>query len=127
MEQSNPFKSVYGEEVYSIPTPVTVIIGISWNDIKEEQRVLLSKILQAVRLSLESVRIVEMTPFDLSAMIEKPSKVLAFLAPPKGLASYEVVQTGDTSIIFSDPLDILMTDDAAKRKLWNTLKSLFSA
>ncbi len=125
MEQTSSFKTIYGEEVYSIPLPVTVIIGIPWSDIKEDQRQLLSKILLAIKQSLESVRILVIPQFDLSSYKEKPSRILAFVAPPKGLASYEVVQTGDTSVIFSEALDALITDDASKRKLWAALKLMF--
>ena len=127
MEEENLFNTLYTEPVYSASPPVTVIIGIPWTEVREEDRQLLSKILQAVRLSLEAVRIVHQTTLDLSAWSEKPQQLIAFLAPPKGLTSYEVIQTGETSVIFSDPLEILNSDDAAKRKLWNILKSHFAA
>ncbi|CAN5316403.1 hypothetical protein BH09BAC3_BH09BAC3_11550 [soil metagenome] len=126
MEDST-FKTIFSEEVYQIPSHVAVVIGIPWNEIKEDQRLLLSKILQAVKLSIDSVRMLHLTQFDLSSFEEKPSTILAFVTPPKGLASYEVVKTGQTSVIFSDPLESLITDDAAKRKLWGALKGLFES
>ncbi len=125
MEQTSPFRTVYGEEVYSIPSPVTVIIGVPWTEVTEDQRQLLSKILLAVRQSLDSVRILSLSTFDLSSYHEKPSKAIAFITPPKGLGLYEVVQTNDTAVIFSGSLKELITDDAAKRKLWAALKEMF--
>jgi hypothetical protein len=126
VEQPSFFKSIYGEEVYSIAPAVTVIIGVPWIEVKEDQRQLLSKILVAIGQSIESVRILHSAQFDLSAYHEKPSRIIAFVAAPKGLATYEVVQTGQTSVIFSDPLESLISDDGSKRQLWNTLKTLFS-
>ncbi len=125
MEEVSIFKTIYSEEVYSIPSPVTVVFGVPWKDVKEDDKQLLSKILQAVRLSLDAVRFIHQPHLDLSAWTEKPRRMIAFVPPPKGLSAYEVIQTGETSVIFSDPLEILNTDDAAKRKLWNTLKTLF--
>ena len=125
--EDSAFKTIFGVEVYQIASPVAVVIAVPWNDIKEDQRQLLSKILQAVRLSIDSVRILHLTQFDLSSFEEKPSRILAFVAPPKGLASYEVVHTGETSVIFSDTLESLISDDGAKRKLWGALKGLFEA
>jgi len=127
MEPDSFFKIIFEEEVYLIAPPVAVIIDIPWSDVKEDQRVLLSRILQAIKLSTEGVRILHLTQFDLSSFEEKPSRVLAFISPPKGLASYEIIKTGSTSVIFSDPLEKLITDDSGKRKLWAALKGLFEA
>jgi len=127
MEPDSFFKIIFEEEVYLIAPPVAVIIDIAWSDVKKDQRVLLSRILQAIKLSTEGVRILHLTQFDLSSFEEKPSRVLAFISPPKGLVSYEIIKTGSTSMIFSDPLEKLITDDSGKRKLWAALKGLFEA
>ncbi len=125
MPENLLFDTTYLEDIYQVPCRTFIIVASPWSELEEEQRSLLSKILQAVRLSLESVRIIYQSNFDLASFEEKPERMIAFVTPPKGLASYEVIQTGETSVIFSDPLEFLNTDDAAKRKLWNTLKTLF--
>ncbi len=79
MEQDSLFKTIFGEEVYSIPVHVTVVIDLPWNDVKEDQRVLLSRILQAVRLSTESVRILHLTQFDLSSLKKNHPEFLHLL------------------------------------------------
>lgn len=119
-------ENIFLEEIYQVPSKITVIISQPWSNLKEDQRLLLSKILQSVKLSLESVRIIHQSTFDITSLREKPSRMVAFIAPPKGLALYEVIQTGETSMIFSDPFDTLITDEAAKRKLWSALRTLFS-
>ena len=119
------FETIYLEEVYSIPYPVTVVIDVPWNDLKEGHRLLLSRILQAVKLSIHSVRIIHQPHFDLSSWHEKPPRAIAFVSALKGLTNYEVIETGETSIIFSDPLEMLNKDEPSKRKLWATLKTMF--
>ena len=120
-------ENIFLEEIYLVPTKTTVIISQPWSNLKEEQRLLLSNILHSVKLSLEAVRIIHQSTFDMTLIREKPSRTIAFITPPKGLALYEMIQTGEASMIFSDPLDTLTTDEAAKRKLWSALKTLFSA
>ena len=121
------FENIYFEEIYQIPSKTTIIISNPWSEVKVEQRSLLFNILLAVKLSLDSVRIIHQSQFDLMSLKEKPSRMIAFVAPPKGLALYEVIHTGETSVVFSDPLENLNSDDVAKRKLWNSLKALFPA
>ena len=125
MEEVTIFKTIHPEEVYSVPPPVTIVIGVPWSELKQGHRELLSKILLAVKHSIDSVRIVHQSMLDLSAWVEKPTHLIAFLSPPKGLAPYEVIQADETSLVISDPFEILIEDEAAKRKLWVALKALF--
>ncbi len=127
MEDNSLFKATYGEDIYSVSAPVTVIIGTSWDKLPAEHVQFLSKILLAVGQSLESVRIAYQDSFDISGWADKPTRTIAFIKPPKGVTSYEIVRSADGVVVFSDPLEILHTDDAAKRKLWGTLKALFQS
>jgi hypothetical protein len=127
MESAEWFKSTFNEEVYDIGVPLTVVIGTPWSTLKEEHVQLLSKILVAVGQSLGSVRVIHQEAFDMSLWSEKPARVIAFVAPPKGLAAYEIIQGPEGAVVFSDPLEILNADDGAKRKLWGTLKTLFQS
>ncbi len=119
--------NIYFEEIYQVLPKTTIMISTPWSEVKDDQRLLLSNILLAVKLSLDSVRIIHQSQFDLMSLEEKPSRMIAFLAPPKGLALYEVIHTGETSVVFSEPLENLNLDDGAKRKLWSSLKALFPA
>jgi DNA polymerase III psi subunit len=121
------FDTVYNEEVYSVEVRVMVVLGTPWSEVTPDYRVLLNRILQSVGHSLESVRIIDQNPLDISAWPEKPARVIAFVPPPKGVAVYEPVSVGQTSILFSEPFEILAGDNTSKRKLWDALKGLFSA
>ncbi|HRI78276.1 MAG TPA: hypothetical protein PLR06_01970 [Cyclobacteriaceae bacterium] len=125
MTPSSQFTAIYPEEVYTIPIPVIVITGDPWTKLTDEHKQLLNKILLSVRQSLTSVRIIHQSEFDVSVLPEKPARIVAFINPPKGLTTYEVIQTGETSVVFAGPLPQLITDEPARRKLWGALKTHF--
>jgi hypothetical protein len=124
---SEVFNSTYGEEVYAIAPPVTVVLGQPWQDLNNEERQLLSKILAAIRQSMERVRILHQTKLDLSEWSAKPGQIIAFVPPAKGVGLYEVFRTDSSSIIFADPLTVLLINEPAKKKLWSALQTMFPA
>ena len=119
------FESTYPEELYLIKPKVTVVIPVPWTEVKEAEKTLLSKILGAVKQSLDSVTIKQQSLLDLSLWGEKPERVLCF-SPAEGLPKFEVLPTQSTSVIVSFPLPELMANDEAKKKLWAGLKVMFS-
>jgi|SRR6478609_694607 len=121
------FESLYAEELYHPAPKPAVVIGTPWDKITAPERELLSKILGSVKLSLESVRIVEQKQFNLSTWIEKPKKVICFSPAPSGLAKHEVIEVEGTSLVLSNSIADLIPDDVTKRKLWLALKQLFLA
>jgi hypothetical protein len=118
------FESTYPEELYLIRQRVTVVIPVPWSEVKEAEKILLSKILSAVKQSLESVVVKQQPQLDLSVWTEKPERVLCF-SPAEGLPKFEVLPAHGTSVIVSLPLPELLTNDDAKKKLWAGLKVMF--
>lgn len=116
---------IYQEEIYRIAPATTIVLPCPWVEVSEEHRQPLEKILHALRLSLESVRIVHQTAIDLSAFAEKPARMIIFHTPPKPLALHEVHAIGETQVIFAGGLDVFTQDEATKRKFWSALKMLF--
>lgn len=119
------FESTYPEELYLIQPRVTVVIPVAWTEVKEAEKTLLSKIVGAVKLSLDSVVIRQQPQLDLSVWTEKPERVLCF-SSAEGLPKFEVLSAQGTSVIVSLPLNELLANDEAKKKLWAGLKVLFS-
>jgi hypothetical protein len=119
------FETTYPEELYLIQPRVTVVIPVAWMEVKEEEKVLLSKILNAVKQSLDSVVIRQQPHLDLSVWAEKPERVLCF-SPAEGLPKFEVLPAQGTSVIVSLPLPELIINDEAKKRLWAGLKVMFS-
>ncbi|MBK5280113.1 MAG: DNA polymerase III subunit psi [Bacteroidia bacterium] len=123
---TNPiFESLYSEELYRPVQKTSVVIATGWTEIAEEERQLLTKILESVKLGLESVRIVEQSVFNLSTWSEKPKQLICFSPASKALPKHEIIKLDDTSIVLSNSLAELISDDVAKRKLWWALKELF--
>lgn len=121
----SPYATPYSEEIYRIESPVLVILDSRWADVSAEARELLTKILSAVRLSLDSVRIVYQETLDLSAFPDTPTKVIAFVKAPKGVAINEKISTAKTDMVVAEPLSALLADEASKRKFWAALQTLF--
>lgn len=119
--------SIFQEEIYDFQAPTTVVLSEPWDQLQEPGRILLTKILQAVRLSLDAVRILHQAEFDLSGYTDKPRLLICFISPPKGVSRYEVHRAGGSAMVFADSLDALVQDEAGKRKLWAALKDLFPA
>jgi hypothetical protein len=119
------FESTYPEELYLIKPRVTVVIPVPWTEVKEAEKTLLSKILGAVKQSLDSVVIRQQHHLDLSTWLEKPERVLCF-SPAEGLPKFEVLLAHGTSLIVSLPLPELLVNDEAKKKLWAGLKVMFT-
>jgi DNA polymerase III psi subunit len=120
------FDSIFSEPLYTVQTPPTIVVNQPWEKIGNDERVLLSKILGAIRLTLDSVSIKHQTSLDLSHWIQKPKHLIYFGEPVKGLQQYEVVEANGVSIVISESLADLLQNDTARKKLWQALKKQFS-
>lgn len=118
-------KTTYTEDLFLIPTPPTVVIGAPWKDLTDEEKELLSKILDSVKIGMAAVRIVVMAELDLSQWKEKPSKLIGFGIKAHGIAQYELITTPQTQLVLADSLSVLCNNDELKKKLWGSLKQLF--
>ena len=118
------FGSTFMEEVYAVSSPVTVVIDVPWSALPPESLELLAKILVAIKSSIEGVRIVHQSNLDMSSWAELPTRLIAFVQPPPGIALYERIETPKTEMVISEPLSVLLANESAKRKLWTALRTL---
>lgn len=121
----SPLKNLYTEELYKTPSRVIVVISRPWAEVSEEDRIVLSKMLVAVKLSLASIQIITMKEFGLNDLYAfSPSKVLAFGSSIRSDAKmYEHFTLDGVSVIVAESLEKL--DDAKKKSLWLALKQMF--
>ena len=117
--------NTYSEDIYLLPELVTIVVEKPWVNISIEERVQLSKILNALKLSLEKVRVSFQTDLDLTNLIGHPSYVIVFGLTLKGVNLYEPITVKDTRLVMSESLSALLTNDDAKKKLWLALKPMF--
>lgn len=126
MDSREIFEATYPEELYKIPPRTAVAIQASWSKVSEAEKELLSKILNSVRLSLGSVQLMETQNLNLGEWAEKPKRLIGFGLSVPGVNSYEVINTPTTDMVLADSLSTLLTNDELKKKLWISLKQLFS-
>lgn len=119
--------TTYQEELYQIRTRVLVIVSRPWQEISEEEKTLLNKILGSVKLSLARVHIVTLPAFTPEEVAPYgASRIIAFGAQLKtSPKQYEniITETG-SQIIAAD--DFPQLDDARKKSLWAALKQMFA-
>ena len=120
------FESLFSGQLFTLPVPPTIVITQPWESIGTDERVLLSKILGALKLSIDSVKIKSQPSLNISSWVEKPKHLIYFGSPVKGLVQYEVIEANGVSIVASESLKDLLQNDASRKKLWQALKTQFS-
>lgn len=117
---------LYQEDLYKIPSRVIVVLSKSWEEISENDRSVLSKMLVAVRLNLSVVQVIHCTDLSIHDLAPlSPYKILAFgINLKESPKRYEFMTLEGIPVIAADSLDQL--DDAKKKTLWGALKQMFA-
>ena len=126
MSQSNTLENLFQEELYVLPSPLLIILSKPWPSLSVDELSTLSRMLNAVKLSLASVQVIVRKDFSVEELSAySPNRVLAFGAALQSSATlYENITIDGASIILSESLDEL--DDAKKKSLWIALKKMFN-
>jgi len=120
------FDSLFPEGLFAIsPSPI-IILDQPWETITASEKILLEKILTAIKQTLNTVSIKYQDSLDLSAWAEKPSQVIYFGMPVKGIPLYETITPNGVRMIASGNLKDLSSNEDARKKLWQALKKQFS-
>ena len=125
MEQ-DVFESTYQEEIFKIKPKPVVVINAAWEKLGDKERELLSKIISALKISIDSITIVCQPTLDIISLTGKTYKVVYFGELPTGVSRYEILESGDVSFICSESLTQLLDNEASRKLLWVALKRLFS-
>lgn len=123
MENVNEY--IFSEEVYRLAAKPVVVVNKPWTEISPEESSLLSKILNAIKHSLDSVNIVYQSQLDVTQFSFRPETVICFGSGTKGLALYEPIDANQVSIVLSESLTELLKNDASRKLLWQALKQQF--
>lgn len=125
MNHTEIIESTFQEELYRIPPKTVVAISTPWKTISDSEKTLLEKILGAVKLSINHVKVVHTAQLDILKWPNKPSHVLAFGLEMPGFSLYEPFEVQDIQIILAANLSSLDQDKEGKQKLWAGLKKVF--
>lgn len=120
------FESLFSDQLFAVPSRPVIVINQPWEKIGPEERILLSKILAAIKLSIDAVTIKSQTSLDISSWPQKPKSLIYFGDPVKGILQYEVIEANGVSVVASENLKDLLKNDAARKKLWQALKVQFA-
>ncbi len=120
-------QTIYTEEVYQLEPLPTVLLTKPWTNVTDSETKLLEKILTALKLSFDKVTIKHQESFDLSIWQVKPHRLIYFGLVPAGIPYYQVIDVNGVSLVASESLENLLTNDPARKQLWGALKQLFSS
>jgi DNA polymerase III psi subunit len=116
---------LYQEELYEFRSPVLILLPSAWEHVNDDEKVLLNKILNSVKLTPAQVRIISKTQFDLQDVAHyQPSRIISFGTAMKEMSAlYEHRKIDNVSVILADALHLL--DDQKKKSLWLALRQMF--
>jgi DNA polymerase III psi subunit len=108
--------------------PVKIWDHVVLSDIEPNpsQKELLSKILQAVGLSVDKIKLITGTEF--SSDIKTKNLISFNVSSPEISAAdkYKVIENGSGKILLADSLAVLDTDVSRKKALWQALQKMYS-
>ncbi len=79
MTAAAALESLFNEDLYQLPSRVLIILAEPWEDVSEESRTLISKILSSVRLSLPMVHILTRADFSIDDVAAfAPTRIISF-------------------------------------------------
>ncbi len=123
---SELFDTTYQEEIFLIKRKPIVVIASAWEKLGEKERELLTKIISALKISIDSITITSQKALDVTYFTGKTNKLIFFGEIPAGVARYEVLESADLSFICSESLTQLIDNEFARKQLWLGLRKLFS-
>jgi hypothetical protein len=117
---------LFQEDLYNLPSRVIVVLSKPWDEVSENDRTVLSKMLVAVRLNLSVVQIIHRTDLSIDDLAPlSPSKVLTFgINLKQSTKRYEFMTLEGIPVLAADSLEQL--DDLKKKTLWGALKQMFA-
>ncbi len=120
------FGTTYQEEVFHLRQRPVVVINETWEQLREKERELLTKIISALKISIDSITIVSQPMLDITSFAGKVNKLIYFGELPAGVAPYENLESNGVSFICSQSLSQLLDNEVARKQLWLGLRALFS-
>ena len=120
MAPQSTLSDLYTEDLYGTIKVTAIGLARPWETYGDNERELLAKIVQSVRLTLDGVRLTQgwVPAKDIS-------KAILFGVEPVGdIPSYQLSSIDGTQTLFVDDLQNL--DDAKKKALWQQMREMFN-
>lgn len=120
------FITTYPEEIFQIKEKPIVVINETWEQLGSKERELLTKIISALKISIDSITVISQPALQITYFHNKTNKLIYFGELPVGVSHYEMLESGGLSFICSEDLSQLIDNEPARKKLWQGLRRLFS-
>jgi DNA polymerase III psi subunit len=120
------FITTYQEEIFQIKEKPIVVINESWDQLGSKERELLTKIISALKISIDAIMVVSQPSLQITSYYNKTRKLIYFGELPAGVLHYELLESGDLSFICSESLTQLIDNEPSRKQLWQGLRKLFS-
>jgi DNA polymerase III psi subunit len=120
------FSTTYQEEIFQIKEKPIVVINVTWEQFGSKERELLTKIISALKISIDSITVISQPTLQITSYHNKTNKLIYFGELPVGVSHYEMLESGDLSFICSESLTQLIDNETARKQLWQGLRKLFS-
>ncbi len=120
------FGTIFQEDIFQIKPKPIVVINEEWGKLGDKERELLSKIIAALKISLDGIIVLSRPQLDIPAYVGQTNQLIYFGELPAGVSQYEVLQSGDLSFICSASLSQLLDNEPARKQLWQGLRKLFA-
>jgi len=108
--------------------PVKIFDHLILSDIEPtpDQKELLGKILQAVGLSIEKVKMI--VGINFPEDLQSKNLISFNVISPEVSSSekYKIIETGSGKVLLSDSLAVLETDVSRKKALWQALQKMYT-
>lgn len=116
---------MFQEDLYQFTASIVVVLGRAWETYTSDERELLQKILNSVKVDINAVHIVAEGSTNLESLRPfAPSRVLIFGTQVKeDIPSYEDTVVRGFRVIRAHDLHEL--DDDRKKNLWLALRQMF--
>lgn len=118
--------SIFNDEIYSIKSRPVIVLDRTWNNIKEEEKALLERIIHVAKISLNDVDIIASQSLEILQRADRPPIAIAFGLDVPGLPQNEILDVqGTRTILTSDLRALADADKESKQKLARALSELF--
>lgn len=116
---------LFQEDLYHFSHPVIIVLPRPWNTYTPEDHALLHKILTAVKVNVDMVKMIVQPSLDLTKLtIFSPERVLVFGSEgEEGIALYQETPAQGFTVIRAE--DLHQLDEQKKKNLWAGLRKMF--
>jgi hypothetical protein len=118
---------IFDVPAYHVTRRLTILIDQPWNELSEEARTTLYKLIQAVHIPYHQVPVIHRNSMGKDEVqVLNSAFIISFGVSADSCTNpYHLYQIGDTAFVLADNLNVFSSDKNLKQKLWQLLLHKF--